>query len=381
LTPHKLSEGCLEWCSFICVVFGSGGWLRCDGVFMFWAGVHVWCYIVYYYYYTYYTIIILYLIYYIVYIILFLPSPLPYSSLLLCSILLFPISTIPIFILYLSVLTYTYLYSFFYSPLLFSYLLLSSSPLPNIQSILVGTYIYLFIFFPIFFLIFFHSFHPLPSFPLFLPNPSIPSQPSVLPPTPHFILYLSVLTYTYLYSSHSRIIWPRTFYRSGWLRCVVRICGVFWWMVEVCRFELVSGLTLGVTIINYILLYYYYIIIHILLLYYYTLLYYYCYTYYILYSSPPNHLPFSYSPHPILCSVLPFSSLIHSILVGTYIYLFILFLPVPLLPIWPRTFYRFCLCFELVFRAGVCVIIYYVISYILYYTHPLPISSVLPLFF
>jgi hypothetical protein len=23
-TPHKLSEGCLEWCSFICVVFGSG---------------------------------------------------------------------------------------------------------------------------------------------------------------------------------------------------------------------------------------------------------------------------------------------------------------------------------------------------------------------
>jgi hypothetical protein len=21
LTPHKLSEGCLEWCSFICVVF------------------------------------------------------------------------------------------------------------------------------------------------------------------------------------------------------------------------------------------------------------------------------------------------------------------------------------------------------------------------
>jgi hypothetical protein len=27
LTPHKLSEGCLEWCSFICVVFGSG--VRC----------------------------------------------------------------------------------------------------------------------------------------------------------------------------------------------------------------------------------------------------------------------------------------------------------------------------------------------------------------
>jgi hypothetical protein len=24
LTPHILSEACLEWCSFICVVFGSG---------------------------------------------------------------------------------------------------------------------------------------------------------------------------------------------------------------------------------------------------------------------------------------------------------------------------------------------------------------------
>jgi hypothetical protein len=40
---------------------------------------------------------------------------------------------------------------------------------------------------------------------------------------------LSVLTYTYLYSlsifpsQYSRIIWPRTFYRSGWLRCDVVI--------------------------------------------------------------------------------------------------------------------------------------------------------------
>ena len=41
LTPHVLSEGCLEWCSFICVVFGSGGWLRCDvgWVLIFRAGV------------------------------------------------------------------------------------------------------------------------------------------------------------------------------------------------------------------------------------------------------------------------------------------------------------------------------------------------------
>jgi hypothetical protein len=34
LTPHKLSEGCLEWCSFICVVFGSGLSLG-----LCWAGV------------------------------------------------------------------------------------------------------------------------------------------------------------------------------------------------------------------------------------------------------------------------------------------------------------------------------------------------------
>jgi hypothetical protein len=38
---------------------------------------------------------------------------------------------------------------------------------------------------------------------------------------------LSVLTYTYLYSSNIPLfpnIWPRTFYRSGWLRCVGFIC-------------------------------------------------------------------------------------------------------------------------------------------------------------
>ena len=28
MTPHKLSEGCLEWWMVICVVFGSGGWFE-----------------------------------------------------------------------------------------------------------------------------------------------------------------------------------------------------------------------------------------------------------------------------------------------------------------------------------------------------------------
>jgi hypothetical protein len=36
---------------------------------------------------------------------------------------------------------------------------------------------------------------------------------------------LSVLTYTYLYSIYSfPTIWPRTNYRSGWLRCDVFKC-------------------------------------------------------------------------------------------------------------------------------------------------------------
>jgi hypothetical protein len=38
LTPHKLSEGCLEWCSFICVVFWFG-WLRCFGVIVRYSAV------------------------------------------------------------------------------------------------------------------------------------------------------------------------------------------------------------------------------------------------------------------------------------------------------------------------------------------------------
>ena len=74
-------------------------------------------------------------------------------------------------------------------------------------------------------------------------------------------------------------VWPRMFYRSGWLRCVVRICvgccvlgcvfvlGWSWWKVVDC---LTLGVILYITIIHiyYIIIYYYYyIIIHIHILY------------------------------------------------------------------------------------------------------------------
>jgi hypothetical protein len=121
LTPHKLSEGCLEWWMVICVVFSvwAGGWFMC------WWCVFGVCVIIILYYYTYiilllyyiilYYIILLYYTYTIIYYTytilssdLFFSSPLQFFSSLL---FLFPIIPISSFILYLSVLTYTYLYS------------------------------------------------------------------------------------------------------------------------------------------------------------------------------------------------------------------------------------------------------------------------------
>ena len=142
------------------------------------------------------------------------------------------------------------------------------------------------------------------------------------------------------------------FYRSGWLRCVVRICiGAgsgcvsvsFWWMVRVLfRFRA------GVDIRCYIVLYYYIIIYYyILLLYSYTILFSLSYLplllflssspfpSIILYSLPSSILPF-YLPllffpilfysFPVLSSLLPlFSSfpifiLYVSVLTYTYLY-------------------------------------------------------------
>ena len=116
---------------------------------------------------------------------------------------------------YILYIYYLILYSslpliFFQSLLFFlfcSLLFLSSSSSsypPNIHSILVGSYIYLFIFFQ-------YSSHPIPNHRIlnhhiFLPNPLIhllfsPSSSIPVFPLPIFILYLSGVTDTYLYSS------------------------------------------------------------------------------------------------------------------------------------------------------------------------------------
>jgi hypothetical protein len=124
LTPHKLSEGCLEWCSFISI------WFCLELVFWFWfelvltCGV---CVIIHYtllYIYYYYTIII----YYTYTILLYL---IQYSSLLLSF---FQYSSFPFSSL-------IYLPSSQYSSF-------HSSTIPHNHSILVGTYIYLFILSP-----------------------------------------------------------------------------------------------------------------------------------------------------------------------------------------------------------------------------------------
>jgi hypothetical protein len=92
-----------------------------------------------------------------------------------------------------------------FSPSFSSSSVLSSSPqsssLPLIHLLFCSPLIYSF----------FSSIPPIPFLILFLFSSTIPI----------FILYLSVLTYTYLYSLTFQTIWPRTFYRSGWLRCDV----------------------------------------------------------------------------------------------------------------------------------------------------------------
>ena len=81
----------------------------------------------------------------------------------------------------------------------------------SIHSILVGTYIYLFISYTILS----SSSSDLSSV---LPNLSLPPPKGIVPSSPIFILYLSVLTYTYLYSSvpfYPNI--PHSFYTCRYL--------------------------------------------------------------------------------------------------------------------------------------------------------------------
>ena len=112
------------------------------------------------------------------------------------------------YILYITVIIlYYYTYTIISYTILLLYLILYSSPLLLFCSLLIQSF-YSFpslILLPI--LLSFPS--PLSSSDLFFlfqsSLPSISSSPLLFHPIPIFILYLSVLTYTYLYSLHSNL--------------------------------------------------------------------------------------------------------------------------------------------------------------------------------
>jgi hypothetical protein len=292
-------------------------------LFGFWAGVDVWCYI-----YYYIIHILLLYTYTIIYILYSSYSSVLYSSSSYSSVL--SSSSVYIIILYLIFCLYSsLLYLLPYPPLLFilldPYLIFyhSSSDLISSPS---------------------HSSHH--SFYILLPHSSsLISYSILLQIHLSFILYLSVLTYTYLYS---RLI-PNNSTPHKLSEGCLEWCSFISWG-SCLRFRVLVScgcLTLGVIIYYYYILYYTYTIIlyiiHILLLYiiHYIILYIlYIILYYTLILSPIPFLSFS-SSFPLFCSPLPISSSnIHSILVGTYIYLFIfnssppLLLPIPILPIF-----------------------------------------------
>ena len=160
-----------------------------------------------------------------------------------------------------------------------------------------------------------------------LPNPSLSflSLPILLssiipfsPPLPNPLIHsIRVGTYIYLFIfQHARIIWPRMFYRSGWLRCVGFIC------IGLCFMFWAGGGVIGVSCwcwreVVYIILY----IIHILLLYL-VLLYIILFCSSFLFPHPPSPSPL-FPSLIFFCSFLSSSLLIQSIRVGTSITLFI----------------------------------------------------------
>ena len=191
--------------------------------------LHIYYYYILYYYYIihYYYYIIHYYYYIILYTILFSSPLLPFPSFIsstISSVLPSSIMPIPIFILYLSVLTYTYLYSISCSshPLIYHLFLPDKISISkknthlsrlkgithllmfrlreyiylSIHSILVGSYLCLFISYTILS----SSSHSSDQSSV-LPHLSLPPPKGIVPSSPIFILYLSVLTYTYLYSS------------------------------------------------------------------------------------------------------------------------------------------------------------------------------------
>jgi hypothetical protein len=305
-------DGWGVWCVFVgCSVLVEGFWC-------FELVFDIRCILYYYYYILYYTYtIILYII-------------------LLYTIL--SSSSFPIFILYLSVLTYTYLYSsvlFFFSSSVYT-LLFYSLPHPPpllIHSILVGTYIRLFIFF--------YSPPHLSLLPIFSLQ-SFSPQPKYL--TPHVLSeWMVEVCGGDLYRVQFKFMfWPRTFYRSGWLRCVVRICVVFG--SGLCL-EWCSSFWAGVMcwvlswcdVRCYILyIYYYYYIIYYtytIILYYYIIIYYILYYTIIYYTLPLlslSPLPFLLQFYPpllfILLYILYLISCLYSSLLILQFYLPLLFI-------------------------------------------------------
>jgi len=265
------------WCGEVCCVFDfelvEGYWCLSWGIVLV-LGYYILYIIHIHYYILYYLILLLYLILYS--------------------------SSLPLLLSFLSHISSS---SSLLSPLFLFFPSFSSLPHLNhpslIHSILVGTYIYLFIFFPIFLIPIFHS--------------------------------ILVGTYIYLFIlSHSRIIWPRTNYRRDVSSGVVLFvwCSVLVDGWGVLAFELVFWFDVRCCIILYYILY----PIPILYIIYYTI-YYTILLYLILYSPSPSPL-LIYSSNPLpfpISSSLPllfYSSYSHplpnhSILVGTYMRLFI----------------------------------------------------------
>jgi hypothetical protein len=200
--------------SCVFVLVSCSGWLRCD-VFKGWAfDVRCYCYILYYYYYIllhtyiYIYIYILYILYYILYYTLLFLF-LSYSSQMLHS----PLPIIPLFLSFpLLPLSFTIL--LIYNPLPFLPLFISSQPMfPPIFCLFSSSIPPLL--FSHFFLIYKRILSPIPN----LFHPSFPTHNSSCLRFDELCLVFEIDDWKIFWPK----VWPRMFYRSGWLRCDVFI--------------------------------------------------------------------------------------------------------------------------------------------------------------
>jgi hypothetical protein len=202
----------------------------------------------------------------------------------------------------LSVLTYTYLYSFRIfiflfrsSLLLFYHPILSSSSFSSSHSSSVLFFLY----------------NPLP-----IPSQSISRSLPLL-----FLLsqysfytcrYLHILIYI-LFRSF-QMFWPRTFYRSGWLRCdVFKYVFMFWaggWLLKVWAFDIRC---------YYYILYYTYTLLYITIIIYYILYILYTIIIYYTYTILLYTIFFLFFHTPLLFLINPPSSLLYSFYTCRYL--------------------------------------------------------------